>query len=76
MKIAAPRSTRRFWIKEARIWAADCVKLVNRGDWPTPHVSPNFSGAPPTEAGVYAMHAASDYFKAYPAAREVPKNER
>lgn len=64
---------RRFWLKESRLWAADCVKLVNLRDWP---VSNRPHDIPPTEAGLYAMFAASDYFKAYPAAREVPRHER
>lgn len=67
---------RRFWLKESRRWTADCVKLLKLGDWPTPHATPGHPGFPPTEAGIYAMYAASDYFKAYPAAREVPQYER
>jgi hypothetical protein len=68
-------SDRKFWLKESRRWTADCVKLVGLGDWPTQGTTPGHPGIPPTEAGVYAKCAASDYFKAYPAAREVSRYE-
>ena len=63
---------RRFWLNEARLWTLDAVRLVSLRDWPSdapPHI-------PQTQAGVYAMYSASDYFKAYPDRREVPAVQR
>jgi hypothetical protein len=56
----------RFWVKESRIWTADCLKLIGLGDYPVTNAPHHI---PQTEAGIYAMYAASDAFKARPELR-------